>query len=174
MIKRLTPFLVILLIGAVAFIPSTAEAQKVNKKKRPLKLWEEGLDPMSFHLLGKPFRGKKDHVYQDQELRYKFYFITEKNRNAFASIEKPENRNKKLPAFQGYDPYFLAQGQLQKGQPALFRLYEGKPYWFYNQATFRLWDNGRQNYVNRAESAWKNQFNCGEPAGIQPDQFQCQ
>lgn len=108
-----------------------------------------GADPVSYFNTSVPADGKVEHRFEWQGQVY--LFASAQNRDIFAL-----DPGKYVPNFEGYCPYSLAQGELIAGDPDIYSIYEGKVYFFRDEAARSLWTKNPQSYQARAESAWQS------------------
>jgi hypothetical protein len=82
-----------------------------------------GLDPVTYHLGGKPLPGLKQHELVHQGVAW--HFVNAANRAAFERA--PELYR---PRLGGYDAHAVSRGRIADADPGLFILQEGRLYVF--------------------------------------------
>ena len=138
----LTRLAVVLLL-----ITSTASAAgpELNLDRAGLAL--RGFDPVAYFSDGQPKPGKAEITAVHDGASYRF--TTTANRDAF--VAAPE---KFLPQYGGYCAYASALGKKADGDPAIWKIVDGKLYLNYNRSIGERWGADIPGYVEKADRRW--------------------
>ncbi|MCH6258311.1 YHS domain-containing protein [Puniceicoccaceae bacterium K14] len=128
-------------------------AEKAETKSESLEPTKEviaigGFDVAAYHLEGKAILGKGDYTYVWKGQTW--LFSSETNKNEFEKAP-----DKYAPEYNGCCAYALSEGRIEKGDPEVFRINDGKLYFFHDEnrrARFekdisRSFEKANKNYV---------------------------
>lgn len=106
-----------------------------------------GFDPVAYFTQGQPVRGSTAHrvTYQGYEYR----FANAANLAAFNA-----NPARYQPQFGGYCAWAVSQGYTAPGNPANWRIVDGKLYLNYNDDIQRRWEGDIPGHIRSANSNW--------------------
>jgi len=138
-LTRLIAFL--LLMTSAAF----AAGPEFNLDRAGLAL--RGFDPVAYFTDGQPKPGKAEISAAHDGATYRF--ATAANRDAFAAA--PE---KFLPQYGGYCAYASALGKKADGDPAIWKIVDGKLYLNFNRSIDERWGADIPGYISKADKAW--------------------
>jgi YHS domain-containing protein len=107
----------------------------------------DGYDPVSYFIDGKPLKGNA--TYTTDYMGEKYHFASARNRDAF--VAAPE---KYLPQYGGYCAWAAAQNQLAPGDPAVYKVVDGKLYLNYNRDVASRWEKDIPGFIRAADANW--------------------
>jgi YHS domain-containing protein len=107
-----------------------------------------GYDPVAYFTEGRPRVGSGAFTFNHAGATWRF--ASAENRAAFAA--DPERY---APQFGGHCAWAAAEGYLAKGDPAHWRIVDGKLYLNYNASIHRRWERDIPGFVRRGEANWQ-------------------
>ncbi|HEX4375287.1 MAG TPA: YHS domain-containing (seleno)protein [Puia sp.] len=138
-----------------AFSQSGTESRKkeFNISKEGLAI--DGYDPVSYFLLTKPVKGKKDLSITENGITY--LFSSRQNEETFR-----KNPSKYEPQFGGWCAYAMgSNGTKVEVDVDTYKILDGKLYLFYNKFfnnTLRSWNKDEMNLKKNADANWAKLF----------------
>lgn len=138
-LTRLIAFL--LLMAPAAF----AAGPELNLDRAGLAL--RGFDPVAYFTDGQPRPGKAEISAVHDGATYRF--ATAANHAAF--VAAPE---KFLPQYGGYCAYASALGKKADGDPAVWKIVDGKLYLNINRSIGERWSADMPGFIGKADQAW--------------------
>ncbi|MGJ3242330.1 MAG: YHS domain-containing (seleno)protein [Opitutales bacterium] len=102
-----------------------------------------GYDPVAYHTEGKALEGKAEHTLLWDKKRW--YFVSAANR---ARFDKDPQRY--APQYGGHCACAVAMGHRLPGDPRIFRIEDGKLYFFHTKDMRSLWDNHQPEFRRKA------------------------
>ncbi len=142
MLRSFTRVLVLLFLSMPA---AFAAGPEVNLDRAGLAL--RGFDPVAYFTDGKPSAGKAEITAVHDGATYRFASVA--NRDAF--VAAPE---KFLPQYGGYCAYASALGKKADGDPAIWKIVDGKLYLNYNRSIGERWGADVPGYIEKGDRAW--------------------
>ena len=112
--------------------------------------WAAGLDghdPVSYFAGADPIKGLNTISAEFRGEQY--HFSSAANRERF--VAEPE---KYLPQYGGYCAWAVAQGKLAPGDPAVFKVVEGKLYLNVNRSVAARWEQDIPALIRSADANW--------------------
>lgn len=106
-----------------------------------------GYDPMSYHLLGEPREGSKQHTATYQGATYRF--ISEEHKQKF--LEDPARY---VPKYGGYCAYSVSLGKKFDVDPKTWEIIDGRLYLEHDQGTRVVWLMKVDKYIAIADRLW--------------------
>jgi YHS domain-containing protein len=107
----------------------------------------DGRDPISYFTSGQPTKGSEGITADYRGETYRF--SSTENRAVF--VADPE---KYLPQYGGYCAYAVAKGQLAPGDPAVFKVVDGKLYLNVNRSIAERWQQDIPGFIRSADTNW--------------------
>ncbi|WP_420405576.1 YHS domain-containing (seleno)protein [Nisaea sp.] len=106
-----------------------------------------GYDPVSYFSSDGPVKGSEDHtlVYNGAE----WHFATAANRDAFR-----QDPARYAPQYGGYCAWAVAQGSTAKGDPANWKIVNGKLYLNYNSDIQKRWEQNIPENIQAGDRNW--------------------
>ena len=136
-------------IGCGVALPAAAQsapqAVQFNVDKKGLLL--RGYDPVAYFTTGAPVKGDPQWTASHQGAT--LYFASAANRDAF--VQAPE---KYLPAYGGFCAYGVASGYKVDGDPAVWKIVDGKLYLNIDKSIGRTFSADPTRYIRQAERKW--------------------
>lgn len=105
-----------------------------------------GYDPVSF-FEGRPAKGRSDIPFRHKGAVW--LFASEKNRAAFQA--DPERYE---PQYGGHCAWAAAQGERAPGDPAYWRIVDGRLYLNYSAKVQRDWEVDIPGFIGKADALW--------------------
>lgn len=130
---------VLVLAGSLSFQPAFAGSKELALR---------GYDPVSYFSPAGPKRGSQSFVVNHAGMTFAFH--TRENASLFQS--DPERYT---PQFGGNCAFGMAFGSKSSVDPNIWKIVDGKLYLHINAGTQRAWLKKQDNYIKRAETAWK-------------------
>jgi YHS domain-containing protein len=154
--KILSPFLARVAIVLVAIVvacgtvppaaaQSTPKAVQFNIDGKGLLL--RGYDPVAYFKTGAPVKG--DPQWTVTHKGATLYFASDANRDAFAAAP-----DKYLPAYGGFCAYGVASGYKVDGDPAVWKIVDGKLYLNIKKSVGQTFSADPARYIQQAERKW--------------------
>lgn len=108
----------------------------------------EGYDPVSYFINNNPEKGDSaySHFWKDAT----WYFASESNRDAFKG-----NPEKYAPQFGGHCANGLSEGHKVSGNPEIWRMIDGKLYFFYSERGRERWSSRTDQWIKDARKHWE-------------------
>jgi YHS domain-containing protein len=144
-------FLVIVAAAMVcgAALPAAAQsapqAVQFNTDKKGLLL--RGYDPVAYFTTGAPVKGEAQWTVTHKGAT--LYFASAANRDAF--VQAPD---KYLPVYGGFCAYGVASGYKVDGDPAVWKIVDGKLYLNINKNVGQTFSADPARYIRQAEQKW--------------------
>ncbi|SRR5712691_1523079 len=107
----------------------------------------DGLDPVSYFSGGQPIRG--DAAISAAYRGETYQFASAQDRAAF--VADPERY---LPQYGGYCAWAVAQNKLAPGDPAVFKVVDGKLYLNVNRSIASRWEQDIPGFIRAADANW--------------------
>lgn len=134
----------IILTGAVAAISNKGTETVAAKADVALN----GVDPVSyFQGDGKPVAGSASYTVELDGKNYRF--ANQQNADAFK-----ENPVSFLPQYGGHCAWAAAKGSIAPGDPAYYRVVDGKLYLNYNAEVQNNWVADISGFIAKADANW--------------------
>ncbi len=140
--------------------PSTASLRGVDSKSIPKTTSRssryepanypkaiKGMDPVSYLLSDRPFKGKREFSFPYDGKRW--YFMSKKHEDLFA-----QNPKKYVPQYGGYCAYAASQNKIARGDPRVWTVVGGKYYFNFNKSAQKKWLEKRDAYILDADKYW--------------------
>ncbi len=108
----------------------------------------KGYDPVAYFTDSTAVPGKPDISLTWNGATW--HFSTEEHRTLFQ-----QNPEKYAPAYGGWCAYGWSQGYPAKTDPLAWTIVDGKLYLNYDKKVRSLWDEKRPEYIQKADSNWK-------------------
>ena len=128
-----------------ALAPSALAAQQIIHVQGGLAL--SGYDPVSYHVDGRPSRGKAE--FETVWMGAAWRFASQENLDAFLS--DPERY---APAYGGHCAYAVSKGSLQPGDPTIWRIVDDRLYLNLSPSTMSKWEADIPGSLAKAERNW--------------------
>lgn len=106
-----------------------------------------GYDPVSYSTAGAPVKGNP--AITAEYMGEKYRFANAQHRDAFAAAP-----GKYLPQYGGYCAWAAAQNQLAPGDPAVYKVVDGKLYLNYKRDVARRWEKDIPGFIRAADANW--------------------
>ena len=146
----------IILIGitliSIGIIGSYLSADEINTG-RFNNIAIGGYDPVAYHLLGSPQKGSADFsiIWKGAE----WPFLSQEYLDIFES--DPETY---VPQFGGFCANGLSDGHKIRGNPKIWRVYDGQLFLFYSKRGRESWDSDTEEKIQLASDYWEEvQYN---------------
>ncbi len=107
----------------------------------------DGYDAVAYFTQGKPVEGSADFRFDYQGAT--FEFSTRENLELFRA--QPE---KYAPQYGGYCAWAVSEGYTAKGDPAHWRIVDGRLYLNYNASVQNTWEQDIPGHIERADANW--------------------
>ena len=138
-----------LTVTAFAQDPTTHRIKEYNLEDNIAIM---GYDPVTYFLLNKSVKGKKELSYTYQGVVYRFS-------NGASLEEFKKNPSKYEPEYGGWCAYAMgAKGEKVSIDPQTFKIINGKLYLFYNSFfnnTLKSWNKDETSLKSKADVNWK-------------------
>jgi YHS domain len=106
-----------------------------------------GHDAVAYFTEGRPVPGRRDVTFTWKGATWRF--ASEKNRDLFAA--KPEQY---APQFGGYCAWAVSEGYTAKGDPAHWKIVDGKLYLNYDASIQKRWEKDIPGHVAKGDRNW--------------------
>jgi YHS domain-containing protein len=106
-----------------------------------------GYDPVAYFMQGKPVKGSPTIATQHDGVAWRF--ASEENRAAFLA-----NPAAYTPQYGGHCAWAASQGYLAKGDPANWRIVDGKLYLNYDASVQRTWEKDVPGFIRKGDANW--------------------
>jgi hypothetical protein len=106
-----------------------------------------GYDAVAYFTEGKPVPGRRDITFQWRGATWRF--ATAANRDLFAA--KPEQY---APQFGGYCAWAVSEGYTAKGDPAHWKIVDGKLYLNYDASVQQRWEKDIPGHIAKGGRNW--------------------
>jgi YHS domain-containing protein len=106
-----------------------------------------GYDPVAYFKLGKPVEGKSEFVTEYEGANW--YFDNAENKDAFIANPKAY-----APQYGGHCAWAAAGGYLAKGDPANWKIVDGKLYLNYNAEVQAKWVADIPGFISKGDANW--------------------
>ncbi len=106
----------------------------------------EGYDPVAYFTTNQPMKGDSDYSHEWKDATW--HFSNSANRDLF--IKNPE---KYSPQFGGHCANGLSEGHKVSGNPLIWRIIDGKLYFFYSERGRERWETNTEQWI---KDAWRN------------------
>lgn len=114
-------------------------------EKKEVMIALEGFDAVSYQNSEKPLMGNEAHAFEWEGLTW--YFATDANREAF--IKDP---GAFAPQYESDCACVVAtEGRRVKGDPKIFRIIDGKLYFFHDAEKRALWDKNPADFIRKGD-----------------------
>lgn len=148
-------FTFVALLGAAATLSASAEADLSDRQapntEASLPLAVEGLDVTTYFTEGGPEVGKKSITMEWNGKKWRF--ISKANMRQFA-----KNPMRYAPRYGGNCCQSLAEGKVRKGDPRVFRIVDGRLYFFHDADRKRMWTEELPESRSRSEDHYLRLF----------------
>jgi hypothetical protein len=144
-IGRSTIAVFLFAIGAAAIAARAATQPAVNVSRGQLAL--RGYDAVAYFTLGRPVEGSSRFEYRWNGAAWRF--ATAANRDAFA-----KDPARHAPEFGGYCAYAVSRGYTADGDPAVWRIVDGRLYLNYSTRAQALWQEDIPGNIATARRNW--------------------
>lgn len=147
-------FIIALLLGFIATNGMAQDATAQRKKEYNLEdnLAIMGYDPVTYFILNKAVKGKK-------ELNYTYQGVTYRFSNGASLEEFKKHPSRYEPEYGGWCAYAMgAKGEKVSIDPQTFKIINGKLYLFYNSFfnnTLKSWNKDEAVLKSNADVNWK-------------------
>ncbi len=143
-------FILGLVLSAVVFFAACAKTEGV----KPVNTAENntavrGFDTVAFFTEGKLVESKPEFVHDWNGAKWQF--ASAENLDKFKSA--PE---KFAPQFGGYCSYAVSHGYTADGDPATWKIVDGKLYLNYNHDVRKKWEENQDQFIRDGEKNWEN------------------
>jgi len=141
---------IILLLTGMQLLAQVEETRIKNYNLDDKNLAIQGYDPVSYHLMDEPLKGKKEFTSKFKGVYYRF--ATKANQEAFK-----KNPRKYEPNYGGWCAYAMASGEKVKIDPETYKIVDGQLNLFYNfnfTNTLKSWNKDESNLKTKADSHW--------------------
>jgi YHS domain-containing protein len=138
---------------AIAFAALTVSAAPAFAEKPPIytailsRVAVEGYDPVAYFTEGRPVRGSANHRTTYRGFEYRF--ASAANLAAFTA-----NPARYQPQYGGYCAWAVSQGYTARGNPANWRIVDGRLYLNYNNEIQSRWESDIPGHIGRANANW--------------------
>jgi YHS domain-containing protein len=152
---KVKAFIASLILGLITMTVVAQDASMLRKKEYNLEdnVAIMGYDPVTYFLLNKAVKGKKELSYTYQGVMYNFS-------NGASLEEFKKNPAKYEPEYGGWCAYAMgAKGEKVTIDPKSFKIINGRLYLFYNSYfnnTLKFWNKDETNLKSKADVNWKN------------------
>ena len=144
-----------LLLAAALLIAATAAAPGWPAKagEPPVytgflsRLAVNGHDPVAYFTDGRPVEGSSSFESRYQGATWRF--ASAANKAAFDA-----DPAKFAPQYGGYCAWAVSQGYTAKGDPATWRIVDGRLYLNYNTEVQRMWEKDIPSHISAADGNW--------------------
>jgi YHS domain-containing protein len=106
-----------------------------------------GYDPVAYFKKGQPVEGLSEFTTEWNGATW--YFESEANKAEFVA-----NPAAFAPQYGGHCAWAVAQGQLAKGDPSIWKIVDGKLYLNYNQDVQGKWQADIPGFIKGADASW--------------------
>lgn len=107
-----------------------------------------GFDTVAFFTEEKLAKGKSEFSYDWNDARWEF--------SSAENLEKfKQSPEKYAPQFGGYCSYAVSHGYTADGDPATWKIVDGKLYLNYNPKAKELWEREQEKFIKDGEKNWK-------------------
>ena len=132
-------------VALAAVAQSAPQAVQLNNDKKGLLL--RGYDPVAYFTTGAPVKG--DPQWTVPHKGATLHFASAANRDAF--FRAPD---KYLPAYGGFCAYGVASGYKVDGDPAVWKIVDGRLYLNIDKSIGRTFSADPARYIRQAERRW--------------------
>jgi YHS domain-containing protein len=136
--------LLVLIFTAIVNLAQNSDQGPFYEKKGAVL---EGYDMVSYHIVGKPVKGKKEFSYNWNNALW--YFSSQENLNTFKA--SPE---KYAPEYGGYCAWAAAQNYFAKSDPKAWKIVNGRLFFNYNKSIQRRWEKNTADNIQKADANW--------------------
>lgn len=114
-------------------------------------------DPVSYHLGSEPLQGEPHCEYVWGGVAW--WFANVGNRSAFVAAPAVYS-----PRFGGYDTLALSRGNIVRGVPLIWEIWDGQLYLFFSFVNREIWRADRLEFSEKAVIVWRERLAAREPA----------
>lgn len=107
----------------------------------------DGYDPVSYFTTGKPMKGTKAHSLEHAGATWRF--ASAENLALFRAAPA-----RYMPQYGGYCAWAVSEGYTADGDPAIWKIVDGKLYLNYNQDVANKWLADMAGHIQRADANW--------------------
>jgi len=143
-LHRLFPAII---LSLVAFAGPAHAAKDPIYTPRFSNLALDGYDPVAYFQQGMPVKGSREWTTDYKGATWRFSSAA--NRDAF--VADPEAF---APQYGGYCAWAAAEGYTARGNPAVWRIVDGKLYLQFNERIQRRWEKDIPGFIARADDNW--------------------
>lgn len=108
----------------------------------------DGYDPVGHLQENRPVKGTAAYKYKWKDAEW--HFASAKNRDLFAS-----NPEKFSPQYGGHCANGMSEGHKVSGNPEIWRIVDGKLYYFYSHNGRNRWSNNTAQWIIDAQRNWE-------------------
>jgi YHS domain-containing protein len=107
----------------------------------------DGYDAVAYFKTGKPAKGSAGHALTWNGASW--HFASVENKAAFEA-----NPQAYAPQYGGYCAWAVSEGYTAKGDPAIWRIVDGRLYLNYNASVQKSWERDIPGHVSKADKNW--------------------
>ena len=133
--------------SAPVFAYSDTSASAVNVDKTALAL--RGYDPVAYHTVGAPTKGKAEFSASHDGATYQFASV--ENRDTF--VKDPARY---APQYGGFCAWAASQGYKADADPTAWKIVGGRLYVNYNAKVQRNWETDAAGLIKKADVRWSS------------------
>ena len=107
----------------------------------------DGYDPVAYHTVGKPTKGRADLTVEHDGATWRF--ASSANRDKFVA-----DPDRYAPQYGGHCAWAAAQGYTAKGDPNHWKIVDSKLYVNYNRSIQRRWEKDIPGFIEAGDKNW--------------------
>jgi YHS domain-containing protein len=111
------------------------------------KLALDGYDPVAYFKIGKPQKGSAAHAASWNGATW--HFSSAENKTTFETSPQAY-----APQYGGYCAWAVSEGYTAKGDPAHWRVVDGKLYLNYNASVQKSWEKNIPGHIAKGDKNW--------------------